>query len=679
MLSSPGKIAPVPRAGFVDLSRWNFARDGAVRLSGEWLFFESRWAGDAGDGRADGVRAKIPGPWPASKRDGKLHAAGFGTYTLTLKLPAAPRGDGFAVDTGQFHSAYRVYADDTLIADSGSPAADAKDERANSYGTLGVIPSASRLVTLKLEVSNHLANFGGVFASPTFGVASVLAQRRHLVEMLQLIVAGALLFAAFYHFAFHGILRSGQAHLWFALTAALMATRNFLFEPLGANLVPLIGQDWVWRVDVAVTSLCLPGAYWFLALSFRRYLSRTVGVVLTISCIAGALVSLIGGAVVGDSVLKAVEIQACAVILYLTQAIVRSAWEGERGASLALLGWLCVSAAVVHDTLVDNQIIAGGNALPVGCVAFFLCLSGALSARSHAAFEKVEKLSAELRSLNTHLETVVGERTVELSQKILELEAQQIALEQSRKAAVAASETKSRFLANMSHELRTPLNAILGFSEIIRGRIFGDQTERYSGYAADIHASGHRLLSLIDDILDLSKIEAGGFELNKVNLDLGAQIRAAMRLVEARATEKSIGFAFEPEATLEMVADERALQQILVNLLTNAVKFTRAGGEVRVQMSRGLDGATDIAVEDTGIGIRSEDLSRVLQSFGQGRHDVAATNERGTGLGLPIVKGLVEAHGGTFRIESIVGVGTKAVLSFPPERAVENTNPLQAA
>jgi signal transduction histidine kinase len=500
-----------------------------------------------------------------------------------------------------------------------------------------------------------------------------------MVEMLQLVVVGALIFAAFYHFAFHGIVGSGRAHLWFGLTAALMALRNFLFEPLGTNLVPLIGQDWVWRADIAATALCLPAAYWFLALSFRRHLSRLVGIALTASCGAGALVSLIGGAAVGDSVLKAVEIQAVGVIIYLTQAIVRSAWEREKGASLALLGWILVSAAVIHDTLVDNQLISGGNALPIGCVAFFLCLSGALSARSHAAFEKVEKLSAEMKSLNAHLETVVEERTAELSQKILELEAQLIALEQSRMAAVAASETKSRFLANMSHELRTPLNAILGFSEIIRNRIFGEQTERYAAYAGDIHASGHRLLSLIDDILDLSKIEAGKFELSEARLDLDVQIREAIRLVEARAMEKSIDLAFETAVALEIIADERALQQILVNLLTNAVKFTRGGGAIRVCALRNAAGSTTIVIEDTGIGIKPEDMTRVLQSFGQGRHDVAATNERGTGLGLPIVKGLVEAHGGTFQIESTIGVGTKAILTFPPERAVPKNNPLQAA
>jgi len=304
-----------------------------------------------------------------------------------------------------------------------------------------------------------------------------------------------------------------------------------------------------------------------------------------------------------------------------------------------------------------------------GCIAFFVCLSTSLTARSQDAFEKATMRSAELANVNAQLEAAVAQRTGELEQKIRELETQKIALEESRAAAVSANQTKSRFLANMSHELRTPLNAILGFSEVICGRLFGESIERYASYAADIHASGRRLLALIDDILDLSRIEAGKVKLSDARLELGAEIGAALRLLEARAAAKGIRLVSECDAPIHIVADERALQQILVNLLTNAVKFTGAEGEVRVRSWREADGATVLAIEDTGIGIHRADMEDIFQSFGRGRHDVAAKGERGTGLGLPIVKGLVEAHGGTIRIESEVDVGTKAIVRFPPERA----------
>jgi signal transduction histidine kinase len=671
---SPTVTAPAPRAGFVDLSHWNFARDGTARLAGEWLYFDGRWVAAVGDDRTDGVPARVPGLWPQRGRNGEIRADGFGTYALKLRLPAPPFGDTFAVDTGQMRSAYRLYADNKMIAEGGTPAASAADERINAFSSLGTLPPANPIVELRLEVSNHLSRYGGIFTAPSVGLASALERQRHVIEMLSLIMVGALLFAASYHFIFSGIVRGGRVHLWFGLLAALVGSRNFLIEPLARDIVPLIGQDWVWRLDLVVTSLCLPAAYWSLALSFRRYLSLRIGIVVTMFCVFAAGVVLAVGVGAGDTAFKAVEILSCATILYLAWAIVRAAWQKEKGTGLALAGLIFVAIAIAHDFLV-----AGSNAMTFGCIAFFVCISGSLTARSRDEFEKVVTRSAELTNVNAQLETAVGERTAELEQKIRELETQQIALEESRAAAVSANVTKSRFLANMSHELRTPLNAILGFSEIIFGRLFGDSAERYADYAADIHSSGRRLLALIDDVLDLSKIEAGKLALFDARLELGAQIDAAMRLVAAKAAAKFIRLVRESDAPIHIVADERALQQILVNLLTNAVKFTGAQGEVRVRAHREADGSTIVSVEDTGIGINPADMPHVLESFGQARHDIAATGERGTGLGLPIVKGLVEAHGGTLTIESEVDIGTKAIVSFPPERNGRNRDRNRAA
>ena len=418
-----------------------------------------------------------------------------------------------------------------------------------------------------------------------------------------------------------------------------------------------------------MTSLCLPAAYWSLGLSFQRYLSSKIGLGATVLCVSAAGVALVGGVVAGERAFEAVEILSGAIILYLASAIVRAAWQREKGAGLALAGLIFVSIAIAHDLLV-----VGSNGMTFGSIAFFVCLSGSLTARSRDAFEMLAMRSAELASVNTQLEAAVDERTAELQQNIRALETQHIALEEARTAAVSANVTKSRFLANMSHELRTPLNAILGFSEIIFSRLFGDSVERNAGYAADIHASGRRLLSLIDDILDLSRIEAGKLDLVDAHLELSAQIDAAMGLVKARAAAKCIRLVSESDASIRVVADERALQQILVNLLTNAVKFTAAQGEVRVRAYREAGGSTIVAVEDTGAGINPADMTRIFESFGQGRHDIAAAHERGTGLGLPIVKGLVEAHGGAITIESEVDIGTKAIVRFPPERSVAITD-----
>ncbi len=237
----------------------------------------------------------------------------------------------------------------------------------------------------------------------------------------------------------------------------------------------------------------------------------------------------------------------------------------------------------------------------------------------------------------------------------------------------AANRAKSDFLANMSHELRTPLNAVIGFSDMIRGRIWRDDPlEKCVEYAENINVSGRYLLRLVNDILDLAKIEAGRFELRPDEVDLSLSVSEVMRLVDLRADAKGVRVGFQAHARVILAADERALLQMLANLLTNAVKFTPKGGTVTIQVKPSLliEGGIAVAVRDTGVGIRAQDLDRVMECFGQARHDLAPLDERGTGLGLPIVKGLIEAHGGQFELSSQYGQGTKAALHFPPERLV---------
>jgi two-component system cell cycle sensor histidine kinase PleC len=240
--------------------------------------------------------------------------------------------------------------------------------------------------------------------------------------------------------------------------------------------------------------------------------------------------------------------------------------------------------------------------------------------------------------------------------------------DRGREQAEAASLAKSQFLANMSHELRTPLNAILGFSEMIAGRIFEHEPERHIEYAGLINVSGKHLLTLINDILDLAKIEAGRWQLEESEVDLHTTAGDAMNLVLWRAKNGNAVLENTIDPGLERIyADERAVKQIMLNLLSNAVKFTPEQGRVTAFAQRQSDGGLLFGVHDTGIGIAPEDQSRVFDSFGQGKHDVAIA-DKGTGLGLAIVKGLVESHGGHVSLESQVGRGTRVTVHLPPAR-----------
>ena len=246
-------------------------------------------------------------------------------------------------------------------------------------------------------------------------------------------------------------------------------------------------------------------------------------------------------------------------------------------------------------------------------------------------------------------------------------ESAQAELVAAKEAAQSANQAKSEFLANMSHELRTPLNAIIGFSEIIKTRKFGPTSERYPDYAGHIFDSGTHLLALINDILNLSKLEAGRFALEEEDVDLAVAVQACMKLVEAQAREAKIRFRVSLDGEFAWIrADERRLRQILINLLSNAVKFTPEGGEIRISSAL-KNGGLAICVSDSGIGMAPEDIPKAMTPFGQVDSKVRRKQE-GTGLGLPLAKQLVELHGGTFAIESTINVGTTVTFVLPAER-----------
>jgi signal transduction histidine kinase len=221
----------------------------------------------------------------------------------------------------------------------------------------------------------------------------------------------------------------------------------------------------------------------------------------------------------------------------------------------------------------------------------------------------------------------------------------------------------------MSHELRTPLNAILGFSEILKHEMAGPLGQpRYREYATDIHDSGRHLLAVINDILDLSKIEAGRVELVDGEIEVEALALKAVRLLAERAEQAGVEISLlsQPDLPL-LIADERLVKQALLNLLSNAVKFTPRGGRVEICLSLAADGAFCVRVRDTGIGIAESDLERVLTPFSQ-VESALSRNYQGTGLGLPLTKSFVEMHGGGFELKSRLGDGTEVTLRFPPKR-----------
>ena len=265
-----------------------------------------------------------------------------------------------------------------------------------------------------------------------------------------------------------------------------------------------------------------------------------------------------------------------------------------------------------------------------------------------------------------------GERLfVGVLHDIREQKAAEAAILSAKAQAEIANRTKSEFLANMSHELRTPLNAIIGFAELIRDRSFGDaDMDRYSDYGKDIFDSGHHLLRLINDILDMSRIDAGAYTLNESVVRIAGIVRSCFVMAGVRARSALVNLYDEvPEHLPSVRGDARAINQVLLNLLSNAVKFTPAGGRVKVTASVAPEGSLWVSVSDTGIGIAADAIPMIMTPFGQVREKPDRVNE-GAGLGLPISSNLLELHGGRLQIDSVLGKGTTVHCIFPEHRLV---------
>jgi signal transduction histidine kinase len=240
-------------------------------------------------------------------------------------------------------------------------------------------------------------------------------------------------------------------------------------------------------------------------------------------------------------------------------------------------------------------------------------------------------------------------------------------LSDARSKAERANRAKSEFLHNVTHEMRTPLNSVIGFSGIMRQEMFGPiESPKYREYVDDISSVSLHMLDVVNDLLDLAKIETGELQLDIDNVDLNEAVASAVGFVREGANEKAIDLRIEhcDEETV-IQSDARSLRQILLNLLSNAIKFTKPGGNVTCAACRTADGGVEVKIIDTGIGIREDQLSKVLEPFGQATTTTGEEKKAGTGLGLPITKVLAEALGGTFALESMEGEGTAATVVFP--------------
>lgn len=364
----------------------------------------------------------------------------------------------------------------------------------------------------------------------------------------------------------------------------------------------------------------------------------------------------------------------------------RPAWPFIMGSADLIDGSLVVGRFEMWHSLrglMKDSLIASVFSIPLALLIFVTLRLVPLRALDRT-LKKLEESEKALKWRVTESEHALQMRVDELQKATEHLKKQRHELKKyaenataARDAALAANRSKSEFLANMSHELRTPLNAVIGFSDMMRNELLGPMNNaQYFSYVNDIHASGKHLLGLINDILDISKIEAGEMELYEEAVCISQIITSCISLVHTRACENGVNLENHATDNLPMLmGDERKIKQIVINLLSNAVKFTPTGGKATISASLDEDGRIAILIKDTGIGIAPENIDNLLKPFTQADSTLARKYE-GTGLGLPLTKALIELHQGTFVLSSALDAGTEAKVIFPAHRTVISNDPI---
>lgn len=639
------KRKPIPRAneGVLDLSGWDFEEDGPVALEGQWEFFMNSFL-SPGDFELPGKEKRtsyvqVPSLWNSYTVNGKKNGAdGYGTYRLQVITDGTLEELALFLEEAQ--SSAVVQVDNQAVIKSGTPGKSAH------LTTPNILPGINnfRVENKRFQIVVRIANFhyfqGGFSRSLTLGTKKQIFFTATVKNTFDCLLFGSLFFMAFYHFILFLFRKKDRSSLYFGLCSMIIAIRTLLVNQ--RLLVYYLDLDWFFalRLEYLTVFLCVPAFLAFIHSLFPDEFNKNVLKVLTVLEI-GYSVILFSPVKIFSRYMIVFHVLLLFSVIYTIFVLILSAIHKREGGRFLILGFSFFAFTIINDVLAYNlssSVYFLPELSPLGILVFTVFQSMVISRRFSRTFYNTEKLSEELALKNLRLSKLDG--------------------------------LKDEFLANTSHELKTPLNGIIGIAESMINGVTGQLESRVKYNLYMMVASGRRLASLINDILDLARLKKGELAIQKKAVDLHGITDIVFALIKplvktnSLVLKNSIG-----EEIPSVYGDEARLQQILLNLVGNAVKFTKEGSvEVKAQLE---ENSVKVSVSDTGDGIPVQHLDTIFNSFERGATSISREYD-GTGLGLAITKKLVLLHGGTIYVQSEPGRGSVFTFTLPVKRRYAN-------
>jgi signal transduction histidine kinase/CheY-like chemotaxis protein len=627
-----GRQTAIPPAvdGVLDLRTFDFEKRGAVKLDGLWEFhwktyLVSEQAGMSGEGKGF---ISVPGSWNDYKVHGrKIGSAGYGTYRLRVLMP--PRAPVLALRLLNFGTAFSLYVNGEKTASAGVTGKDSTTTKPWYKPQIcRITQDYTRELTICVEVANFHEFHGGIWDSIFLGPEGDIRTLREERQYLEFLIFGAIFFMGLYHLGLYSLKPKIISPLYFSIICFLFAARIvFTHERFILEIFP--GINWVvfHKIEYLTFTVTVAVFVSFIRIIFPDEFHKKWHAIITgTSCLYSGFI-VVTPPMVYASTVSGFQIATIGFAVYILYVHVLAIMHKRNGALAIFAGFLVLFATVINDILHQNQLIHTSFLSPLGLFIFLFSQAFVISMRFSRAFDSIEML---------------------------------------KEAAETANQAKDQFIANMSHELRTPLNGVIGMTELIRGTCL-DETQKE--YIHIIRSSSSLLLTLVNDILDLSKLESGQIYVEQLSFNLNDVVESVHSILRDRAKEKEIEFSYHipPDMEPNVIGDADRLKQVLLNIAGNAIKFTDKGS-VSIHLETDDTGeAVEVVtfrICDTGIGIEPDKIGRLFKPFSQA--DASMSRKYGgSGLGLAISKQLVERMGGNIGVISRKGKGSEFRFTLP--------------